>query len=484
MTARPTQLEAAKGIPILNVAGELGLKVEGRSAHCWRKENHTHGDNRPSLGFYIEKNKYKCFVCEPESRRSGSTIDLVMGVLRISLPDALKWFSAHFDIPQPGPRLPDFDHQKVTLSTIIRSGVWAGLTDSQRNILAVLWYLRDKIEGTVTVSYSSILRLSGLNSRKTFAAVIRFFEESKLIEVQRRNRAANIYRFIEHEDFLKLQLECKNLVPSKGTTSTQEDANLVPSKGTSYEPSSLVPSRELVPLAPCIKASVPSRGTSFEISEREQQVLKLAARGFQLFPCRPQSKVAAVRNWPKLATADPKKLAEWFAKFPDANWACATGRGSRVWVLDCDGQEAYTAISKRFQEYGCVPDTLIIVTGREMGRHFWFRYPADAEITNKTGLKNWHAGIDVRGCGGYVMVPPSIWMDDPEKAEAEGRELRPSRPYEFLNDDEDHAIAATPAWLSYMVREIQDWETPHFTAVESNATDFDFGWNEIAGRVQ
>jgi len=62
------------------------------------------------------------------------------------------------------------------------------------------------------------------------------------------------------------------------------------------------------------------------------------------------------------------------------------------------------------------------------------------------------------------MVPPSIWVDDPEKAKVEEREPRPSRPYEFLNGDEDHAIAATPAWLICMVREIQDLETPEYPA--------------------
>lgn len=403
MTPRPpTQLEVAKGIPILNVAGELGLQIVGNSAHCWRKANHSHGDRRPSLGFDVAKNRYKCFVCD---QRSGSTVDLVMGVLRLSLPDALKWFQGHFDLPGPSPRLPDFDPQKVTLSTIIRSGVWAGLTDSQRNILAVLWCLRDKAEGTVTVSYSSILRLSGLNSRKTFSAIIRFFEESKLIDVQRRNRAASTYRFLEHEDFLLLQRQCKNLVPLEGTSLGCEDTDLVPSEGTSCDSSDLVPSEETSSFAPLYKGLCsPIEELVSEFSEREQQVLKLAARGFQLFPCRPLSKEPAVRNWRKLATRDPKKLAHWFRDFPDANWAIATGRASGIFVVDLDGEQGERSWSELCQLNGGEVETLTVRTPR--GRHLYFIYPAGTVIRNSASKIA--PGVDIRGEGGYVLCPPSI----------------------------------------------------------------------------
>jgi hypothetical protein len=49
-------------------------------------------------------------------------------------------------------------------------------------------------------------------------------------------------------------------------------------------------------------------------------------------------------------------------------------------------------------------------------------------------------------------VPPSIWTDDPEKAKAEGREIRPSHPDTFLQGD-GHLIAETPAWLLEVITE-------------------------------
>jgi hypothetical protein len=443
MTPRPpTQLEAAKGIPILNVAGELDLEIAGNAAHCWRKANHAHGDHRPSLGFDVAKNRYKCFVCD---QRSGSTVDLVMGVLRLSLPDALKWFARRFDIPEHvQDSRPDFDPRRVTLSTIILSGIWAGLTDSQRNILTVLWYCRDKAEGTVTASYSRILRLCGLSSRNTFAAVIRFFEDSRLIEVQRRNRAASTYRFIEHEDFLRLQRECKNLVRPEDTSSSNKEANLVSPERTSCDSSDLVRAEETSNPSSLYKGlCIPIGVLDSEFSEREQQVLRVAARGFQLFPCRPQSKEPAVRNWQKLATADPKKLARWFRDFPEANWAIATGRASGIFVVDLDGEQGERSWSELCQQNGGEVSTLTVRTPR--GRHLYFIYPAGTVIRNSASKIA--PGVDIRGEGGYVLCPPSI-----------------------------HPTGASYGWDGHEDSTLSGFSLDA-TSENSRSTDFHFGWN-------
>jgi hypothetical protein len=49
-------------------------------------------------------------------------------------------------------------------------------------------------------------------------------------------------------------------------------------------------------------------------------------------------------------------------------------------------------------------------------------------------------------------VPPSIWTDDPEKAKAEGRKIRPSRPYTFLLGD-GYPVAEAPAWFLEVITE-------------------------------
>src|SRR6516164_6658660 len=71
--------------------------------------------------------------------------------------------------------------------------------------------------------------------------------------------------------------------------------------------------------------------------ERDQQVLRLAERGWPVFPCRPRSKVPAV-SWTTEATRDPEWLRHWCHQVPSANWAIVTGPASGVFVLDVDGE--------------------------------------------------------------------------------------------------------------------------------------------------
>lgn len=185
-------------------------------------------------------------------------------------------------------------------------------------------------------------------------------------------------------------------------------------------------------------------------SPNEQRVLRLAARGFRLFPCRPRSKVPLLKAWPQKATCDSAEVRNWLRKNPDVNWACATGEASGVWVLDIDGADALAAILHRFKEHNYFPETLCTRTGRENGYHLYFIYPRDGRIRvgNRARIKNWHRDLDVRGEGGYVMVPPSLWSDD--KAALEGRKPLPLRPYRFLRGD-DHPIAKAPDWLLEIV---------------------------------
>lgn len=198
-----------------------------------------------------------------------------------------------------------------------------------------------------------------------------------------------------------------------------------------------------------ISAKAPSGNgdDTAEPNERLAQVLRLAARGFRLFPCRPGSKIPQIKAWQDKATCEAARLSKWFEKFKGCNWALATGEESGIWVLDVDSDAAGAAMMRRFHSHCYIgPETLCVVTGRQFGHHLYFSHPKCARIANKAGIKGWHEDLDVRGAGGYVMVPPSIWSDDAEKAKAEGREIRPSQPYTFLQGD-GCPIAEAPDWL-------------------------------------
>ena len=71
-------------------------------------------------------------------------------------------------------------------------------------------------------------------------------------------------------------------------------------------------------------------------------------------------------------------------------------------VVDCDSKETARDFYKKLRDLG-VENTLRVITGR--GVHFYFQYREG--IRNDAG-RVFGAGIDIRGQGGYVLIPPSI----------------------------------------------------------------------------
>ena len=105
----------------------------------------------------------------------------------------------------------------------------------------------------------------------------------------------------------------------------------------------------------------------------------------------------------KEATLDEGKIQEWWYRWPDANIGIPTGGASGFDVLDVDvatgGEESMDEIEA---EHGKLPDSVEQLTGGG-GRHILFRHKEG--VRNRTGL--W-PGVDVRGEGGYIIVPPSL----------------------------------------------------------------------------
>lgn len=109
-------------------------------------------------------------------------------------------------------------------------------------------------------------------------------------------------------------------------------------------------------------------------------------------------------GWQNVASADMQTVARWWDQWPRAGIGVATGRASRVWVLDLDGEEAISWYAEKGKQHGRTP-TRGARTGR--GRHLWWRWPdEDVGITNGQGQVG--PGVDVRGDGGYVVAPPTL----------------------------------------------------------------------------
>jgi putative DNA primase/helicase len=139
-------------------------------------------------------------------------------------------------------------------------------------------------------------------------------------------------------------------------------------------------------------------------------VVTLTGPQFAIFPCR--GKVPLTEHGCKDASKDPAQIREWEERFPDANWAVATGAPSgNILVVDVDRiwqspGDAWTLIAN---DCGGLPRTVTVLSGSGHSMHWYFLVPDDVRVGNTAGKLS--RGIDTRCEGGYVVCPPSIHPD-------------------------------------------------------------------------
>ncbi|MDP8948686.1 MAG: bifunctional DNA primase/polymerase [Actinomycetota bacterium] len=158
--------------------------------------------------------------------------------------------------------------------------------------------------------------------------------------------------------------------------------------------------------------------------------LAYARRGIPVFPCEPGGKTPLTYSGFWDATTDARRIKAWWGRWSYANVGVPTGERSGLLVLDVDprdgGPESLAALERI---NGPLPETAKARTGGG-GVHVFFRYPAGEAVRNSAGRLG--PGLDVRGEGGYVVVPPS----------------RTRSAYEWL----DRTPPADPAWLLECLR--------------------------------
>ena len=132
--------------------------------------------------------------------------------------------------------------------------------------------------------------------------------------------------------------------------------------------------------------------------------LRYAAHGWPVFPCRPRMKVPATAHGLLDATTDAGLIEAWWQQWPDANVAMVTGRTSGVFTLDADGEKGMDSLRELQRENAPLPPTARIATPGG-GEHRHFKHPGE-HLRNSAGQLG--PGLDTRGDGGYVLVPPSV----------------------------------------------------------------------------
>lgn len=123
--------------------------------------------------------------------------------------------------------------------------------------------------------------------------------------------------------------------------------------------------------------------------------------------CKSPGKHPVSNGWQKaerMTKADT--FAHWDTETQARNVGIRTGRLSSLWALDIDpksgGDKALAAL---IAQHGPLPQTRTHRTGSG-GLHYLFKLPADFEVTNSRG--SLPPGIDVRGNGGFIVMPPSV----------------------------------------------------------------------------
>jgi Bifunctional DNA primase/polymerase, N-terminal/Primase C terminal 1 (PriCT-1) len=163
---------------------------------------------------------------------------------------------------------------------------------------------------------------------------------------------------------------------------------------------------------------------------KHRTALKFGAK-VPVFPCKP-NKTPYTTHGHLDATTDPRRINAWWNRYPDANPAMPTGGRSNSFVLDVDQDGwGFGTLEALEEEHGELPKTYTVKTGGG-GVHYYFKLPEGVEIRNSAGKLG--PGLDIRGEGGYVLLPGST---------TEGA-------YEVL---ERARIADAPMWLIELIRE-------------------------------
>ncbi|MFC7580763.1 bifunctional DNA primase/polymerase [Schaalia naturae] len=134
---------------------------------------------------------------------------------------------------------------------------------------------------------------------------------------------------------------------------------------------------------------------------------EFASAGVPVFPCAAYGKRPATGHGFHDATTNLDQIEAWWRQSPGANIGVPTGAASGAIVVDVDlhGPVDGRTGFDRAARAGLVNRWELLVRTPTGGLHAY--YPA----TPGTEQRSWQAGragIDFRGDGGYIIVPPSL----------------------------------------------------------------------------
>lgn len=137
--------------------------------------------------------------------------------------------------------------------------------------------------------------------------------------------------------------------------------------------------------------------------ELRTAALGYATRGYPVFPVRGDKRPLV--KWGEAATTDAAQIRAWWARWPLAMIGMPTGARSGIDVLDVDRKGGVDGLAN-LRALGIDPFQLspIVAETPSGGLHFYMAH--GGPLKNSAGLLA--EGVDVRGDGGMVTLPPSI----------------------------------------------------------------------------
>lgn len=170
--------------------------------------------------------------------------------------------------------------------------------------------------------------------------------------------------------------------------------------------------------------------------------LDLIDLGWRLFPVARDGRTPLVKRGCYAASRDAAQVEAWWTRWPMANVALACGPESGVLALDVDnkpGADGFGSLDALQAEFGKLPRTVLSRTPSG-GVHLLFAHPSGARPQNRVGIKRYdtaggrrlYAGLDVRGAGASICLPPSA---------------KDTGPYTWERSPFTQELAEVPAWL-------------------------------------
>lgn len=170
-------------------------------------------------------------------------------------------------------------------------------------------------------------------------------------------------------------------------------------------------------------------------------------------------------NWAQFQTRLPTldEVTFWEKKWPLAYVGVTTGPFSNLFVIDTDGEKGKESLASLK-----IPLPITKISQTQRGHHFFFKWSKRLEgyVTSRNGL---FPGIDIKGEGGYVIIPSAggnrKWVCEEFCAEL------PEAWYAHLTKSE----ALPKNWQSKAIAEIKTGNR-HDTFVRLISSCFNAGW--------